>query len=321
MTGSTLSSTSLKGLVKRLVLGEALPQQATVAICEPQDEIVVWLHGAGPARDVTQLHSVACASPFTVCIPFCSMDAIKKDCDGNNVSLELWEREGAQRLLGRIRLKFSSVVESGGICLALFHARSCVSYCLPKVRFWAHYLQQAYWRWRDKKIPNVRMSLVDGHAMMVMFICPRPVVLVTTLEGEGGNMFPMNLMGDLGDGYFSFALNSERQASHCVKRAGRVALSSIPFEEAGAVRQLGKHHLKATIDWKELPFRVKTWKSFGGPVPEFALRVREVRVETVKELGSHTFFVGRIVQEKTYAEGAQFYMVHGMYQRVRAAGA
>jgi flavin reductase (DIM6/NTAB) family NADH-FMN oxidoreductase RutF len=313
-------STSIKGLVKRLVLGDALAQQASVALCEPQDEIVVWLHGAGPARDVTQLHSVACVSPFTVCIPFRSREGIEKECTGNDVSLELRERGGEQRLLGKIRLKFSTVVQSGGICLALFHARSCVSYCLPKVRFWAHSLQQEYWRWRDKTNPNVRMSFVDAHAMMVMSICPRPVVLVTTMEGESGNMFPMNLLGDMGDGYFSFALNSKKQASHCVKRAGRVALSSIPFEKAGAVRQLGKQHLKASIDWKELPFRVKDWKAFGGPVPEFALRVREVRVETVKELGSDTFFVGRVLHEKTFTEGAQFYTVHGIYQRLRAAG-
>ena len=134
-------------------------------------------------------------------------------------------------------------------------------------------------------------------------------------------MFPMNLMGQLGSGYFSFALNSERQASQCVKKSGRVALSSIPFEEAGAARQLGKHHLKASIDWKDLPFPVKNWKSFGGPVPEFALRVREVKVEAVKELGSHTFFIGTTQQEEIYSDKANFYMVHGMYQQWRAAHA
>jgi flavin reductase (DIM6/NTAB) family NADH-FMN oxidoreductase RutF len=153
------------------------------------------------------------------------------------------------------------------------------------------------------------MSLIDGHAMISMFICPRPVVLVTTMEGQRGNMFPMNLMGQLEGVYFPFALNSERQASQCVKRAGRVALSSIPFEAADAARQLGKHHLMASIDWKDLPFPVKDWKSFGGPVPEFALRVREVEVEAVKELGSHTFFIGRTLLEDHYSNREYFYIV------------
>jgi flavin reductase (DIM6/NTAB) family NADH-FMN oxidoreductase RutF len=316
-----VGASSIKELVKKLVLGEALAQQSTVAIREPQDEIAVWLRGVGAARDVTQLHSIACASPFTVCISFSNMESIKNECDGNKVSLELRERGGAQRLLGKIGLRFNTAIQMGQISLGLFHARSCASYCLPKARFWAHYLQQAYWRWRDKKVPNVRMSLIDGHAMMSMFICPRPVVLVTTMEGQRGNMFPMNLMGQLGCGYFSFALNSERQASQCVKRAGRVALSSIPFEAADAARQLGKHHRMASIEWKDLPFPVKDWKGFGGPVPEFALRVREVEVEAVKELGSHTFFIGRTLREELYSDREYFYMVHGMYQAWRAADA
>ncbi len=98
-------------------------------------------------------------------------------------------------------------------------------------------------------------------------------------------------------------------------------MSSIPFEAADAARQLGKHHQMASIDWKDLPFRVKDWKSFGGPVPEFASRVRDVEVEAVKELGSHTFFIGRTLREELYSDREYFYMVHGMYQAWRTAGA
>ncbi len=197
-----MHASSIKGRLKKLVLGEALAQQSTVAIREPQDEIAVWLRGVGAARDVTQLHSIACASPFTVCISFGNTESMKKECDGNKMSLELRERGGAQRLLGKIGLRFITAIEMGQISLGLFHARNCASYCLPKARFWAHYLQQSYWRWRDKRVPNVRMSLIDGHAMMAMFICPRPVVLVTTTEGQRGNMFPMNLMDPWDVGIF-----------------------------------------------------------------------------------------------------------------------
>lgn len=309
----------MKSLVKWLLLGnETLPQQVTVAIYEPQDEIAVWLHGAGAPRDVTHLHSIACASPFTVCLPFGSAEALEKECGGDKAWLELRERRGAERLLGKVGLRYSASIPAGETCLGLFRARSCVNYCLPKIRFWAHYAQQAYWMRRDRKVPNVRMSATDAHAMMVMFICPRPVVLVTAMEGQKGNLFPMNLMGELGGGYFSLALNSERQASKCVKRAGRVALSSVPFEKAGVARQLGKHHLQSSIDWNQLPFRVKRSGRLGFPVPEFALRVVELEIQSVEELGSHTFFVGKILQEVTYAGGANFFMIHGIYQSVRA---
>jgi flavin reductase (DIM6/NTAB) family NADH-FMN oxidoreductase RutF len=103
-----------------------------------------------------------------------------------------------------------------------------------------------------------------------------------------------------------------------VKRSGRVALSSIPFETAEVARQLGKQHLLSSIDWSQLPFRVKGSSSFGIPVPEFALWVRELQVQAVVELGSHTFFVARVLQEEVYSDGPGFFMIHGIYQRVRA---
>jgi hypothetical protein len=55
--------------LKRLFLGRTnLPQQCTVGIHDPQKEVRVWMHGTGAPRDVTFEHSIACASPFTICI-------------------------------------------------------------------------------------------------------------------------------------------------------------------------------------------------------------------------------------------------------------
>jgi hypothetical protein len=47
------------------------------------------------------------------------------------------------------------------------------------------------------------------------------------------------------------------------------------------------------------------------------LRVKELEVEAVEELGSHTFFVARVFGEEMYASGPNFFMIHGIYERVR----
>jgi hypothetical protein len=92
----------------------------------------------------------------------------------------------------------------------------------------ARYLHQAYLRWRHKGTSHIRISARAAHAMIVGFICPRPVFLVSALSGNRSNMFPMNLLGSVSDGYFAFALDSTRLAAPLVARAGSVALSSIP---------------------------------------------------------------------------------------------
>jgi flavin reductase (DIM6/NTAB) family NADH-FMN oxidoreductase RutF len=311
----------IKRLIKKWLLGDkTLPQQVTVALREPQDEIAVWFHGRGSPRDVTSFHSIACASPFTICVSFSSEEGLHRECDGSGTSLELRERRGAQRVLGTIGLRYCMAMTTGATCLGLFRVRDCVNYCMPRVHFWAHYFQQVYWGWRDRKIPNVRMSMLDAHAMMIMFICPRPVFLVTTMDQQTSNLFPMNLMGRVGASHFSLALNSERLASQSVKGAVRVALSSIPYEKAHIARQLGKQHLRSDVDWSQLPFQAISSSFLELPIPEFALRVIELEIETVKELGSHTFFVGRILREQVFREDEGFFMIHGIYQGVRVRG-
>jgi hypothetical protein len=54
-------------------------------------------------------------------------------------------------------------------------------------------------------------------------------------------------------------------------------------------------------------------------VPCFASRVIEMQIETTRNLGSHTFFVARVIGDERRTDGAQFFMVHGIYQSWRLA--
>jgi flavin reductase (DIM6/NTAB) family NADH-FMN oxidoreductase RutF len=302
--------------VKRIVLGKLnQPQQCNVGIHDPQPEIRVWLHGIGAPRDVTFTHSIACASPFTICIgggPW--------PCDrtpGKRLALQFCERDDEKRLLAKLDLRHTDTMLTNGPALHLFQVESCRNYCLPKGRLWAHYLHLAYLQSRSRS--HIRMSACEAHAMIAAFICPRPVVLVSAVAGDRSNIFPMNLLGNLGDGYFAFALDSTRLAAPLVADAGKVALSSIPMEHSEVARQLGKHHKQETISWNQLSFATRPSTSFSIPVPCFASRVIEMQIETTRNLGSHTFFVARVIRDERRSDGAQFFMVHGIYQSWRLA--
>ena len=116
-------------------------------------------------------------------------------------------------------------------------------------------------------------------------------------------MFPMNLMGAVGNGYFAFGLNSSRAAAPLVERARRVVLSSVPLEQAPVVAKLGSNHRKPSIDWSQLPFAIVRPNTIDAPVAVFALTVREMQVEVVRRLGSHTLFVARTIAEERLADG------------------
>jgi flavin reductase (DIM6/NTAB) family NADH-FMN oxidoreductase RutF len=300
--------------LRRVVLGDAdLPQQCTIAMRDPQSEVEVSLHGLGPGLDVTRSHMIACASPSIVAVRL-DGPPIKP---GTPLLLKFHQRGGDRALLGQLKLQSSAVVQFDGGRLNLLEVRSSENYCLPRLRILSYSLFHAFLRARNKFDSDVSMTARSAGAMTVLFSCPRPVVLVSLVLADGGNIFPMNLMGPIGDGYFAFALNSRRRAAALVERAGRVAISSIPFDQAALARQLGRNHRREAVNWGELPFRTTRSSALGIPVPAFASRVRELEIEAIRNFGSHTLFVARIIRDERRSDDPQFFMIHGLYQAWR----
>jgi hypothetical protein len=306
-------------IVERLLFGDGLlPQAFTIGLLGPQTEVAVWLHGMGSPIDVTNRHSMACADPFTVCIAF-DKNEEPSEVDRGNLSLKFCEQNGQGKVLGEITLdrKTAKTIPTDGRRLVLWEASRSANHCLPKIRTWTYYLLHKYLLWRKMDVAGIRMSFLERRAVMVMFIRPHPVVLVSLGNEANGNIFPMNIMGDLDGGYFAFALKNSRLAARLVESAGVVALSDVPLSETPLTYRLGTNHGRRSVDWSDLPFATKASPTFRIPVPGFSCRVREMEIEISRNLGSHTFFVARIIHDERSEESIRLHIVHGFYQARR----
>jgi hypothetical protein len=306
----------LKRAVARLVFGEQLPQEFTVGMRAPQDEIGVWLCGRGVRRDVTNEHSTACSDPFVLCIRL----EEGEDAGSDKLWLEYVERRGEKKVLGKIGLRIAGGVEPVGNGLHFFEARSTQNWCLPRLQRGAHHLLHAYKAMRRPETPDIKMTLLEERAAIVTFIRPHPIGIGSVEDAAGGNIFILNLMGELGEGRFGFGLKDSRWPAHLVERTKRMALSNVPAQEGKAAFALTATHMVEKVDWEKLPFALRRSTQFGIRVPEFALRVRELEVESVREMGSHTFFVTRVLSDEQWAEGDTLHALHGFYQAWRLRG-
>jgi len=303
-------------LVRRLLLGPVeAPQQYSVGLREPQREVAAWLHGLGEPRDVTYRHLMACGAPFTIGIAI-SDDRPLARANSAQLSLQFRSRIKDPTLLGEILLRPSTWIDLDGGALQLFEITDSHNYCMPALRLWAHHLSYARQRARALR-PDLPITGREVRAMTVFYSAPRPVVLVSVTDGKSSNMFPMNLLGRIGLNHYAFALNSTTPVRALVERAGSVALSSIPIARAEEAFRLGKNHRQESVGWKQLGFGVVPSKQFALPIPDFALRVREMRVEAAHRLGSHTMFVARTINVEERSGGEEFFMVHGIYQAWR----
>ena len=322
----------VKKALKKLVFGPPdYPQQVIVGMHEPQSEVMVRFRPAGQphesVRDVTRIHMMACASPFTIGIGTAECAALIGPATwGEAGTLEFWERQGGRALLGEIKLRHSGFIlagsgaGAGAAALQLFRATGSRNECLPAPRIWARYAEYAYYRWKTPS-PDVAMRARDVHAMCVYYNCPRPVGLVSVSDGNATNLFPMNLMGTIGGGRFAFALNADKPVTRLIERARRIALSTVPHAQAKTVYGMAANHKKDSIELANLPFGVRRSAEFGLPVPEFALRVRELEVEAIARPGSHALFLARILRdvdcEPPGSPQPQFFTIHGIYQARR----
>jgi flavin reductase (DIM6/NTAB) family NADH-FMN oxidoreductase RutF len=286
---------------------------------DPQEEIRVLLRGLGPTRDVTHRNVVAAARPHTIGIGF-EGEAPSVGASGTLAVLSFEEREGRKQLLGEIDLRWSDSIELTGGRLLLFHSGSCRNYCLPRNLLWRQYLRWSVHRRRTRNnstSSDHQLSTREVHAMFAFYICPRPVFLVSVADQGRSNIVPMDLLGTIGAQRFTLALKHASMAEPLLRRSRRAALSSVPIEQTKLVYRFGPNHHAPDFDWAGAAFGVRKSSAFGLPVPDFALRTRDLEVEEVRDLGSHQLFISRIVADHQWTEGDEFFESHAFYETWR----
>jgi hypothetical protein len=106
--------------------------------------------------------------------------------------------------------------------------------------------------------------------LQVLYISPRPVVLVSVDDGVNANMFPMDLVGPIHGGGFTLALRNTSPSVQTLKTAGTRALAHVSYETRlspmSSVAIMRWH----VSDWSKLPFETRETGRFGLRVPSHA---------------------------------------------------
>ena len=282
-----------------------LPQWSPIAVASPQRMVTATLHGNGQSTDATADHTVASLKPLTIATGF---DA------GQRAVLEYRDR-ATGTLLGILRLTRTDPIAPAGASVAFYHAVAGEHRCLgwPR-RPWNTWLQNHVIR----KTRSSHHSLMEPDAvqqLMIAYLCPRPVVLVSVAAPGHSNIFPMDLIGPLGRrGFFSLALRSTNVSVPVMREARRVALSGTPATMKDVVYKLAEHHKQPLQTWDAVPFPIRPSRKFDIPVAAAALRIQELAIEHSQEIGSHVFFLCRIVSDESPAQGEQLHHTAGFHQ-------
>ncbi len=303
------------GFFKRALLGyEPGQEHVAVGLCAPQQQIDVWLTGLGAPRNVTENCTIVSLRPLRVALGF--EKHVTREISNARLELVFKERAANAKTLGTFSIVAPEWIALDDLQLGVFQTARDENFCLAPWQLRAHYLYRQ-WELRRRPAHNFKMTFDDMRRHFIFYICPRPVVLVTAQDQTQtrSNLFPMDLLGPLAGDYFALALRTTSPSVKTMADAGKIVLSDAPFEMKTMVYALGKNHRVEQINWAELPFELAPSPAFGFPVPQAALQIRELQVEHVHEIGSHTLFLTRIVSHTHCAQGQQLFHVHEYYHQ------
>ncbi|HVS76941.1 MAG TPA: hypothetical protein VHE11_08405 [Steroidobacteraceae bacterium] len=306
-------SIALPPALKRRI--RALPQWSPVGLRQPQEVVAVRLRGDRGELDVTRTAVVAALRPLTLGIGL-DDDARAALGDCSTPVLRFVDIE-SQRTVGRLRLLRIREARTRAAPITLFEIRDAAQRCVGwPHRPWNRYLQNRAIR-GNRRPDNFWMPPEAVQQLMIFYICPRQVVLVSVEDGEHRNLFPMDLIGPVAPGRFTLALRNTSSSVAAMKLASRVLLSDVAATDCKLAYRLGAHHRDPPPDWQSLPCPLARSPEFSLPFPRSALRVRELEILDEEAIGSHTFFIARIAAEQPLAEADQLHHTSGLYQHFR----
>lgn len=307
-------SVPLPEALKRRV--RTLPQWVAIATREPQEAVEIAMVTAGRQVNVTRTSVVASLRPFTLAIGL--DERVSATIDGGHEPELRFTDSASRRTVAVLKLRHVRTEIAAGATIGFFEVRHGTHYCLRR--------PHAYWnRWRqnhamrkNRDPGNFSMPPESVQNMMMFYICPRPVVLVSVEDSNHSNVFPMDLIGPISSDHFTLALRSTSQSVATMQSVRRVALSDIAATDRAIAYRLGAHHKNVKVDWSALPFGIKRSDNYSLPYPDSALRVREIDILNAETIGSHTFFVTKIVSDRKIAESAGLFHTSGIYQHYRS---
>jgi len=285
-----------------------LPQWSTIAVAPPQQAVTAMLRWGDQSADVTTDHTVASLKPLAIAT---SIDA------GEHAALEYIDRSTGN-ILGVLHLSKTTSLTAGSASVTVYRVAHGEHRCLawPR-RPWNTWLQNRVMQ-KGNASHHALMDPDSVQQLMIAYLCPRPVILVSVATIGHQNIFPMDLIGPLQrSALFSLALRNTNVSEPVMREVRQVALSSMPASMKGIVYKLSEHHKEALTDWSALPFQTRPSPSFGIPTVTAALRVRELSIVHAHDMGSHTFFLGRVASDEDLTEGTQLHHTAGFHQAYR----
>jgi flavin reductase (DIM6/NTAB) family NADH-FMN oxidoreductase RutF len=159
---------------------------------------------------------------------------------------------------------------------------------------WHQFIIGLYNKLYQKKPGNVFLPGNLQKQVQIAYSIPRNISLITAGENNRFNLFPTDLHGPAGPDHYIISLRYEGKACQQVLQTGKLLLSQVESDAYKIVYMLGKNHMQKMKEKENFPFSNDLSAGFQLPVPEHALRYRELELADGFKHGIHHLLLFKV---------------------------
>jgi hypothetical protein len=293
-------------LLRHLGIDPAIKRYVAIGLRPAEVDVTVSLERRGSVQDVSACCSLVSLRPLRL--------SVASPADPGEQPADLWFEGNDRRRLGHLEIQPAGRTGPSGD-YKLYRVVRGQDFCVGRAELWTNYLRFEVERLRrispKDPFPLGGLSL---WSTLIFYARPRPVVIVSVGEAGAANLFPMDLLGVSEDGAFLMALRSTSPNVAVMRGTKRIAMAEVPLAFKERAYALASGHSRLRGPGEALPFDVVDSPTWCLPLPAQAVRIREVEVTHVDEVGSHNLFTTRIVHDSG-SDARRLHHVSGFYER------
>lgn len=170
-----------------------------------------------------------------------------------------------------------------------------------------------YDRFRPKHTGNINLDPEGYNQLKIAYSIPREIKLISLGNETVCNVFPTDLHGPAGKGHYIISLRHDKKACGQVQETGKLALWTMPGENAKEAYALGKNHSK-DLSPGRTSFTSHESPLYHFPEPKGALSVCELELEkAIGDYGIHRLLLFKIVSGQKNENPERLVHVHRSY--------
>ncbi len=180
-----------------------------------------------------------------------------------------------------------------------------------------HQRMHQVWSLLNHKPGNVDLEQNLYSQVIAAYSVPRNISIITVGDDRSINVFPTDLHGSISESFYAGSLRHEGKACQQVERYGKIVLSAIDASWFKEAYQLGKNHMRETRTAADFDFLRGRSEQIGLPLPESAIRYKElIRLESM-DFGIHRIHFYKVVNEKIVSDKPALSHIHRYYLQWR----